>query len=78
MSGTNCKTLKENVHKCANGSQYFDQAFTVLKMRLLARLVVPFYTNVHLFSWNNSGDEIHNFYIFCCLKRYTFVLQYRE
>ena len=48
MSGTNCKTLKGNVHKCANESQYFDQAFSVLKMRLLARLRVPFYTNVHL------------------------------
>ena len=78
MSGTNCKTLKGNVHKCAKGSQYSDQAFTVLKMRLLARLGVPFYTNVHLFSWNNSSDEIRNFYICCCLKRYTFVLHYRE
>ena len=77
MLGTHCKTLKGNVHKCANESQYIDQAFTVLKMRLLAHLGVPFYTNVHLFSWNNSSDEIHNIFIFCCLKRYKFVLQYR-
>ena len=64
MSGTNCKTLKGNVHKCANGSQYIDQAFTVLKMRRLARLGGPFYTNMHLFRWDNSGDEIRNFYLF--------------
>ena len=33
----------------------------VLKMRLLARLGVPFYTNVRLFCWNNNGNEIRNF-----------------
>ena len=52
---TKCKVLKGIGQQCANESQYIYQAFTVLKKRLLAGLVVLFHTSVFLFRWNNSN-----------------------